>query len=332
MKYEVMRDELSIPTVVESTHVGVTRTATLATALPIPTEKEVTDLQSRRWSMCFRNQHVAVYACVRGKNLRKQLLRIDVRCEHLRGSSCVRDITLKMPSGVVAQESGDDGVVRLVQGDLGARSAKAKINLDVTPFIVPRKLSLACKLQYWLSEEVGDPEKQNAALGSFQAELELSLPATTFLLPSGSTEDDIAEFIAANSATLLGENSQQTLGFQLPGKTVDELGGWLPSLVGRGAALCNFHGIQQQAASAPSKGYKFLLVAQPFSRLHSELAGQEALPEGARVICLCACMARDSALDVRITVKCFRKDVCDDVCAELSSTFQELIDGRLSPQ
>merc|ERR1712228_919489 len=97
--------------------------------------------------------------------------------------------------------------------------------------------------------------------------------------------------------------------------------------------LSNFSGIQQQSGQdgQTSKGLKFLLVAQPPapSAVASTLPDQVALPQGARVVCLCAALPKEGALDFRLTVKSARKDVSSDVCDHLLVLFRELVEGRL---
>merc|ERR1711874_664745 len=82
VKFEVMRDDVVLPgqsatnSTTSVSHGGTSATsaavlAAPATAgsaeLPRPADKELTELQGRLWSNCFRDEHVGVYACVRSK-------------------------------------------------------------------------------------------------------------------------------------------------------------------------------------------------------------------------------------------------------------------------
>jgi len=138
------------------------------------------------------------------------------------------------------------------------------------------------------------------------------------------TEDDIAEYIAQNSTALLSHQTAQALSFAVTGNSTDLL-----SVVGRCAGLCHFHGILN-ASSDQSKGQKFLLVAGPASSAStSALEGQLPLPANANIVCLCAGLERDSSIELRVTVKACRKDIADDVCSQIATTFRELVEGRL---
>merc|ERR1740138_639840 len=122
-------------------------------------------------------------------------------------------------------------------------------------------------------------------------------------------------------------NAPQLLNLSMPGKAQAEVAQALPTIVGQCAGLCHFHGIQHTASE---KGHKFLLVAQPpLGNDAATAAGREALPQGSRIICLCAGMPKEGGLALRITVKSHRKDVSDDVGAQLVTIFKELIEGRL---
>lgn len=318
--YKVLRDDVQAPGGMPAQIQAPTASSADASQgggpllLAIPVEKELTELQGRLWSQCYRDDYVGVYVCVRSKNLKKQLLRIDLRCEKVAPEASITNVGMKLPAGVVGQEVGPDGLLSLVAGELSERSAKLKANLGIAPFLAPVGCNLVCELQYSLA---GVP-----AAG----ELTIALPPTLCLLPTPRSEDDVGAYI--QSARL--EQSTQTASIAVPERTVEQLGAELPTLVGRCAGLCNFHGIQQPGASA-SKGQKFLLMAQPPAPTAgtSPLENQEAMPAGSLVVCLCGCMAKESGVDIRMTVKSCRKDVCEAVCGQLLLTFRELFEGRL---
>merc|ERR1719482_1457746 len=123
--------------------------------------------------------------------------------------------------------------------------------------------------------------------------------------------------MSQRSTELVG--APQVLNLSLPGKSAEDVAKALPILVGQCAGLCHFHGI---AHAASEKGQKFLLVAQPPVANATAVDGAEALPEGSRVICLCAGLPREGSLDMRITVKSCRKDVSEDVGAQLVVIFR----------
>jgi len=291
--------------------------------LPVPPEKELGELQGRLWSVCYRDEHICVYACVKSTNSRKQLLRVELRCERVdaAGAASVSDVGLRLPAGVSAQEVDAAGLVSLAAGELRDRSAKVKANIGLAPFLTPVACPLACEVQYSLASPAGE-------VARVAQRLELLLPCTTCLVPAVMTEDDVAEYISQHSAELQ-QQTAQALTLAVPGAALESLSAKLPELVGRCAGLCHFHGIPQASAAPSQKGQKFLLVAQPPAPGQSTLQGQQALPEGARIVCLCAGLAREQALDLRVTVKSCRKDVSDDVCNQLASVFRELVEGRL---
>merc|ERR1712232_942612 len=105
---EVLRDDVVLPNQqcggASLASSSGTRPMVAGTAtLPVPTEKELTDLQSRLWAPCYRDNNIAVYACVRSKNVKKQQLRIDLRCERVAQDAAVSisDVALALPAGVV---------------------------------------------------------------------------------------------------------------------------------------------------------------------------------------------------------------------------------------
>eukprot|EP00441_Pelagodinium_beii_P042722 CAMPEP_0197631922 /NCGR_PEP_ID=MMETSP1338-20131121/8918_1 /TAXON_ID=43686 ORGANISM="Pelagodinium beii, Strain RCC1491" /NCGR_SAMPLE_ID=MMETSP1338 /ASSEMBLY_ACC=CAM_ASM_000754 /LENGTH=1034 /DNA_ID=CAMNT_0043203463 /DNA_START=17 /DNA_END=3121 /DNA_ORIENTATION=- len=325
VKYQVMRDDLTAPsTQPASGAAGQVASSSSTPALPVPPEKELTELQGRLWSVCYRGEHIAVYACMRSPN-RKQLLRVDLRCERVNPGAPVRisDVALRFPDGVSAQEVDASGCVSLCPGELQQRSAKVKANLASAPFVSAEAFSLACELRYLLAQTGEGEEAQPASPQS--AELELRLPATTFLVPRVMTEDSIAEYIAANSAEMLSHQTAQALTLTATTSTAIDL----TALVGRCAGLCRFHGIQQPA-SAQTKGQKFILVAgPPASTGATVLEGQKPMPANANIVCMCAGIVRDTSVELRVTVKACRKEIADDVCSQLANTFRELVEGRL---
>jgi len=205
-----------------------------------------------------------------------------------------------------------------VKGELPERPPKVKTNLSMAPFLSPTGCTLACKLSYSVAGQ------------STEADLELALPATAFLSPAPMSEDDVQEYVADRREEFLNVQSAQAASMAAPGRTAEAIFAELPSLVSRCAGLCHFYGIQQSAASSQNKGLKFLLVSRPPQHGSAGLPGQVALPQGALIVCLCAVMAREEAIDVRITVKSCRQDVCDEITAQLTSVFKELVEGRLS--
>lgn len=332
MKYEVLREEVRAPigrmvAAITAPAAGASGSGAGAAELGIPPEKSLSDLSGRLWTLCYRDDHVGVYACVRAKNPRRQQLRIDLRCERILdtpgsdASPSVSDVAWQLPAGVIAQEADAMGFLVLASGALQERSAKVRCTLSRSPFLAPVAFGVAGNLQYSLILGESAPRRIAAAL-------ELRLPATTFLTPAPMTEDEVAEYVAENSAELLKEQTAQAVSLMASGKAAAALSQELPGLVGRCAGLCNFYGIQQQAATQ-NKSQKFLLVARPPPQGPSQLVGQEALPEAARVIVLCAGLPKDGMLDIRVTVKSCRKDVCDDISLHLVNVFRECMEGRL---
>ncbi|CAK0873041.1 unnamed protein product [Prorocentrum cordatum] len=328
-KYEVYREDIKAPSAPSggpAAQKAPPPAAGAATGLPVPPEKELGELQGRLWSQCFRDGHVAVYFCVRQKSFKKQQLRVEMRCERV-GSvpgSAVSAVTVALPSGLSAQEADGAGVVVLVPGELVERSAKVKLNLGLAPFLAPAACPLQLQLQYMLAAD-------GSAASTETGSLELPLPATTFLEPAAMTEDAVAEYIGQHAATMLSQQAAQAVNLNAPGKSAEALADELPGLVGTAAGLCHFHGIRG-AASGASKGQKFLLVANPpAQQAQSPLQGQVALPAGARVVCMCAALGKEGLLELKVTVKSCRKDVCDDICSQLLSIFRELVEGRLKP-
>lgn len=326
VKYEVNRDDMQAPMSTGGVPAGAPNLAAAqsggrpAQFLPPISEKELTELQGRLWTMTYRDDCVGVYACVRAKNVRKQLLRIDLRCERLSQEPAVTGVFLKLPTGVVAQEADANGFVTLVPGELQERSAKVKVNINLAPFVAPVSYPIACELRYQRS---GSAEP---SVGS----MEVRLPATCVLLPVAVSEDDMAAYMAQHSGSL-GPPVGQSLNLTAPGRSVEALAESLPMLMARCASLCHFHGFQNQSSDpSQNKGQKFMLVAQPppLSGV-SPLAGQEALPAMARVLCMCNGVPRPEALDLTIKVRSCRPDVSEEVCAQLASTFRELHEGRL---
>lgn len=316
VKYEVLRDDIAAPAGAPAAAAPVAPQAASSASvqtLPIPSEKELTDLQGRLWSMCYKDESLGMYACIRSKNIKKQLLRIELRCERVaKDGDAVTDVRLKLPAGITATEADASGFVSLVAGELQERSAKVKMNLGLALLVSPSSSVLDCEVHY-------------SRGASMSGKVELPLPATATFVPSPMSADDVAEYMSKYSSELIG--APQVLNLTLPGKTTQEVAQALPTIVGQGAGLCHFHGIQHTASE---KGCKFLLVAQPpLGNPAATAAGRQALPEGSRVICLCAGVPREGGLDMRITVKSARKDVSEDVGAQLAVIFRELVEGRL---
>ncbi|CAJ1376597.1 unnamed protein product [Effrenium voratum] len=307
VKYQVMRDDSGGASQLTGS-VGQVPSSSSTCALPIPPEKELTELQGRLWTVAHRGQHVAVYVCIRSPNLRKRSMRMELRCERTTDAA-VSEVGLRFPPGVVAQEA-DAGLLRLVQGPLQQRSAKVKASVETTPFTCPGVFGLRCELEYLVSE--GEQSRKELV------PIELQLPATTFLVPEPMSEDQLSDYISEHSADLLGHQTAQAVSFE---RAVD-----LPSLVGRCAGLCHFHGIQQQVAE--TQDVKFLLVAAGLPPAHA-LEGQREPPANSKVICRCAGLIRGTGMDLRVTVKAYDKEIAEEICSQLVSTFRELMEGRL---
>jgi hypothetical protein len=267
--------------------------------------------------MGYSDDRVRLYYCIKGKNLKKQTLRIEIRCEKIEGDGTISDVAIRFPSGLTMQEADGEGWLTISSGQLPDRT-KARATLALAPFLAPVSSALACQLRYTPS---GSDSPANQGW-------ELKLPATTFLRPCPKTEDGLQEFMVQHADTLLNSQTAETLSIQLPDKSMQTISEMLPVIVGRKASLCGFHGLQQPT-SASGKGRKFLLMADPPASGPTTLAGQEALPAGAIVVCLCSGQAKEGSVDFRVTVKACRKDVCDGVCAELISMLKELLTGRL---
>ncbi|CAE7456445.1 Ap3d1 [Symbiodinium natans] len=310
-KYQVMREEVSVPGLTNS--VGqVPSSSSTASALPAPPEKELADLHGRLWT-CHRGRHVAVYACVRSPNLRKQQLRIDLRCERtdVDPSMVVSDVMMSFPAGVSIQEVEPPGQLTLVQGPLQQRSAKVKAVIGTTSFRSPGVIPLRCEMEYTLATE-GDGV-------SLSKPFELQLPATSFLVPQPMTEDDVSEYMSQHAAALLSHKAVQAITFSSA-----ELD--LSTLVSRCAGLCHLAGIQQ-AVSSQSKDLKFILVGSCLPPTEAPPEGQP--PPNAKIICMCAAMVRDTELELRVTVKAYEQEVAEEIGLHLANTFRELVEGRL---
>lgn len=316
-KYQVLRDEIQAPAGGAGVAAATTRSAVAGSMLPALPEKELTELQGRLWFMCHKDDHIGVYACVKSKNVRKQLLRIELRCERVSGAT-ISDVKLRLPAAVAAQEADPEGNVSLVAGELQERSTKVKVNVALTAFLTPVTCPLACEIQYTLTSE--------GAASPGTGRFDLQLPSTTFLLPASMSEDDIGEYLQTHRAVM----AEQSASLSAPGRPAGSLFAELPAVVGKCAGLCHFHCIQQEEGVSQGSRQKFLLTAQPPSGGgHSALPGQEALPEGARVICMCSGQAGEGVLDLSVKVKASRKDMCEDIASHLVEVFRELVEGRL---
>jgi hypothetical protein len=315
VKYQVLRDDIQAPAAApDASNATPQASPTPAVqTLPIPLEKELTELQGRLWASCYRDDNLAVYACIRAKNMKKQVLRIELRCERVaKDGEPISAVSLKLPAGVSALEADASGSVSLVPAELQERSPKVKINLGLSFFVLPTSSALDCEIHY-------------AKGATLSGKMTLALPATCTFAPCPMNADDVAEYMSQKSADLIGV--PQMVALSLPGKTSEQAAEALPVIMGQCAGLCHFHGIQHTASA---KGTKFLLVAQPpLGNAAAAAAGREALPEGSRVISLVAGAPREGGLDLRITVKSERKDVSEDVGVHLVSIFKELTEGRL---
>lgn len=330
-KYQVMRDELTAPNAPPTSSTApVSMPEDSGTVLlPFPPDKELLELQGRLWSLCFKDDHVGIYMCVRSKNMKKKQLRIDLRCEKVSDAAeaLVSAVRLRLPAAVAAQEADAEGAVPLVPGELQDRSGKTKANFSLAPFVSPTTARMPCQVLYKLS--AGGADATDAA-----KDVEVELPCTTFLSPAVMSEDDIAAYIADNGERLL--SAKQALSCSQTGRSADELVLALPHIVGRCAGLCNFHGFQQQVpagagAGGKPQGRKFILVAQPCGPGDAQASafGQEAMPASARVICLCSFLPKEEVLDVKLTVKSQCKEASEDIGAQLAAVLNELLEGRL---
>jgi len=340
VKYQVNRDDIQAPGAAQAAPKAAASTTPQASSgpqslQPMP-EKELTELQGRLWSMCYRDDYLNMYMCVRSKNVRKQLLRIDLRCERVTCDTAdmsappptVSGVALKLPTGLAAQEADHSGLVSVAAGALPERSARVKINIGLAPLVSPTRCSLRCEVRYRLGDTSGEV---GGAAQLVVGQTELQIPPTAVLTPAVMNEDDVATYMARHSTELLNQQTVQALNFSTPGRTAEDLQCALPAIVGRCAGLCHFYGIQQcTQPSQQGKGQKFLLIASPPSGGEpSGLEGQEVMPEGAKIVCLCAGLPRDGQLSLRLTVKAYRKAASDDVAAQLADVFRELLEGRL---
>lgn len=332
-KMEVMRDDVVLPgqqmgaAAAGAAAPAVASSAPPPTGMPTPSEKELTDMEGKLWSVVYKDQFITVYACIRSPNTRKQLMRVDLRCEKASDApGSVKTVRLSVKD-LTVQEAGPDGFLILHEGELVTHSAKMKANIVLTDFLTPRAQPFSCVLQYGFELPDGSGEQSSG-----DKPFNISVPATNMLVPEATTEDDIAEYIATNAQTLLTQQTAQQLSFELAGKTADQLSVELPQLVGRLVGMSRFFGIQQQSAAA-NKGQKFLLVAKPLGApgQTSRLPGQTPLPENAKIVALVAGLPRDGGMDFKLTVKSSGKEVCDGLCEHMVATLKELVEGRLRP-
>jgi len=279
-------------------HVSTLQQSDEPSVLQSLSDKELLELQGRLWASCFSDANICVYTCVKSKNSKKQLLRMDVRCEKL-GSSTISNVTLKLPNS-----DGLSNVV-LVQGDLQEHSAKVKINLDLASFKSPLTGPFVCEIRY--------DKEGNSVAGT----AEVGLPITAFFTPALMSSDEISIFVSENHA-LVSQQFGQEVEFESVGTTEDALTQSLPAMMGRCAALCHFHGLMQ--APGPN-GYKFLLIGRP-PRVW-------LLQEGAVFVCFCKAQVKATKLKFRITVKSCLQDVSAAIVSNLVDILRELAEGRL---
>ncbi|CAD7927301.1 unnamed protein product [Amoebophrya sp. A120] len=125
--------------------------------------------------------------------------------------------------------------------------------------------------------------------------LRLPLPATVILEAKRWQEDAIASYIGANAKTHLTTQAGEVC--QFPIRDGPQAEAMLPKLVGKAAACCNFHGLQQGAGAAAGAGpKKFLLVSQA--------SAHQGADDGPHLVALCAGAVKDvGELTVRVTVK-----------------------------
>ncbi|CAE7746290.1 Ap3d1 [Symbiodinium pilosum] len=311
-KYQVMREEVSVPGGLTNSIGQVPSSSSSANALPTPPEKELTELHGRLWT-CHRGRHIAVYACVRSHNLRKQQLRIDLRCERtdVDSSQVVSDVMMSFPSAVTLLEVQAPGLV-LVQGPLQQRSAKVKALVSTTNFRSPGVVALRCEVDYSLASESEEAKQEKEPF-------ELQLPATTFLVPQPLSEDDISEYMSQHAAELLNHKAVQAVSFASAGQLDVSM------LVGRCAGLCHLAGIRQ--AVPQSQDLKFILAGTCLPSTDVPVEGQP--PPNAKIICMCVAMVRESNLELKVTVKAYRQEVADEIGLHIANTFRELVEGRL---
>lgn len=327
VKYQVLRDDVQAPAAPSASARPPPAAASTpaSNALPAIPEKDLTELQGRLWFMCYKDENIGMYACIRSKNARKQLLRIELRCEPIVDSSqaTVANVKVAFPSAVKAAEADADGRVLLVGGDLKERSAKVKVNFSLGAFLAPVDCLLPTEIHYGLTSA------SSATTSPCSGNFDLKLPATTFLTPAMLGEDDVGEYIQ-NNRPLVSEQAERATSLNAAGRSAESIHSDLPQVLARCAGLCNFHCIQQGTATV-EQGRKFLLTAQPPQPGQTEAAlpGQEALPEGSYLICLCRGLAREGFLEVNVKVKGPSRAVCDGVAGQLLELFRELLEGRL---
>jgi len=311
VKYEVNRDNLQAPVVPPppaGSPPGLAKSAPAGGPLILqtPSDKELLDLQGRLWAMCYRDDNIGMYVCIKSKNPKKQLLRLDIRCEKI-GEVNVSQVDLKLPADIRAQEADSTGTLVIVPGELQERSPKVKMNLDLTCFVSPMLCSFTCEIQYHTSES------ESSIVGAVQ----LSLPLTTLLAPSPMSSDEVSSATSQN-AEFFSQKADQDLKLEVPGRNVEEMCRDMPVLLGRCAALCNFYGLLQTPSP---QVWKLLLVACP-----PKCWG---LPDAAFFVCLCSAKVSGEILNLRIAGKSCRQEISEAIVSRVGSVLRELVEGRL---
>jgi len=315
-----------------------------ANMLPIPAEKDLTELQGRLWFVCFQDENVCIYMCIKNRSIKKQTIRVDLRCDK-KGNGSVADVALKLPEGITVQEA-EGGVMKLHEGALAGPSGKVKMTMNLGPFSqTPKGAAAKFPLCYTLTPPAAPaPAPAPAAPPAEGAEgepapapipeapapptpqsitkvLDLALPGTIGLAPVQMSEDEVSNYIATHAQDHLGQQSAQALAFNSV-TNPDEVVTKLSIIVAKAAGLCYLHGIQQGAgAAAPGGAQKFLLIGTPLE--------QGTLPQGARIVGLCAGAVKDGVLQMRVTMKSSDADISAAVATQFNSMLKELLEGRL---
>jgi len=174
--------------------------------------KEVSDLQNKRWFLLLENEQIRLYGCFKG--IKKDSLRIDVRCD----GQGLGDVVLSV-------ENVPDLVV--CEGPLPEKAPKAKIQYPVTRLLA-RKKTVPISVSYTFGEE----KEKKIITGT------LAIPAVTGIAPLIAPEEEIRNIISAGHMTCQA-STVQTYSLESAGKLSHAL-----TLCG---PLCHFSATQQRA-------------------------------------------------------------------------------------
>ena len=153
----------------------------------------------------------------------------------------------------------------------------------------------------------GEMEGEEGQTTDVRGKVDLRLPASTFLTVAPTSEDEIATYMSEHPE-LNTQQSGQAVSLSSPGSHRQEVR--QPVQLPRNPAL---RGLRPRERSKFSPGRTTSGVRH---------GGPDVTQRFARDLPL-------RTLDMRLTVKCCRKNVCDDVCAQLADTFRELVEGPL---